>query len=236
LAAWREAQSAMSLRIPIRRVFVLLSAVTVLIFTSHGITLILRHILGLGLPDWVSARLDPNLEANIPGWYSTMLLASIAAVSLLNHRMGDRTPTNGWLARRFWLLLGGVFAFLSLDEAARLHELIDDPVPGAKWVFYYAPFAALFIAACVYHLARQRDDDPRLRTWILGGMLLMAIGGLGGELLEYSFPMNDVLRRIEMTVEELAEVFGAILVLLGCLREFERRFSLRFAARGEVGA
>jgi hypothetical protein len=218
------------LHIPIRRLFIILSSCVLVLLMLHGALLGLKHFAGIQAPEWLFSRLDPDLEQNIPNWFSTITLACVSALALLIH--GLRTPPAGRLIERwFWLMFGFMYAFLSLDEAARLHELIDQLGPeNTKWVYFYSPLAAVIFLVCVYHLGWERRDDPALRNWIIGGLVVTASGALLAEYINHVVPLTALEIRIEMTVEEFLEMLGTVMVLMGCLREFERRFNRRFHA------
>jgi hypothetical protein len=167
-------------------------------------------------------RFNLNKEANVPTWYSTVLLFSVSASSLFIYVLGNRVVGREQRWRLFWMGFGGVFCFLSLDEAARLHEIIDDRT-SVKWVYVYAPFAAVFFVVCSVHFASIRTDDKSLRNWVLGGLIVYALGGLGTELIDYSFRrLLRPLRQTEFAIEEGLEMIGTIMVLMGCLGELRR--------------
>jgi len=68
---------------------------------------------------WSVINLDE--EANLPAWYSSVKLAALAVLSVLLYRDERRRQPAlrlSWL----WLIIGGVFLFLSADETASLHE------------------------------------------------------------------------------------------------------------------
>ena len=89
-----------------------------------------------------------------------------------------------------------------------------------KWVFLYAPVAAVFFLWCAYHVVRH--ERVSLRRWILGGLIVFALGGLACELVSYIFyPLPDVLQRIEFALEEGLEMVGVIFILVGCLLELD---------------
>jgi len=94
-------------------------------------------------------RFDLDQEANIPTWYSTVLLFSISQLSLIIYIIGRKIRLNASL-RSFWLGFSAVYCFLSLDEAARLHSMITFGV-NVKWIFVYAPLGALFFSFCLYY-------------------------------------------------------------------------------------
>lgn len=50
--------------------------------------------------------------------------------------------------QRFCLIFSSVYCFLSLNEAARFHEMVTDSLK-VKWIYVYAPIALLFFLYCV---------------------------------------------------------------------------------------
>ncbi len=67
----------------------------------------------------LGARFDTAEEANLPTWFSAVLLLAAGALCAVigwARRAGGRA----WAGR--WMLLGIVFTCLSADEAAQLHE------------------------------------------------------------------------------------------------------------------
>src|SRR5687767_12059243 len=65
-----------------------------------------------------------NGEATIPAWFSSIALLMVALVLAVigttKHRTGDGT---GW----YWTTLAFGFIYLSMDEAAAIHELWGEP-------------------------------------------------------------------------------------------------------------
>jgi hypothetical protein len=152
------------------------------------------------------------MEANLPTWYSTVLLFAVSLSSL-----GIYILSNDHLhSRKFWLIFSCVYCYLFIDEAACLHEIIDEVTP-IKWVFIYAPFAAVFFMICVHQLLNSTDKT--LRNLILGGLIVYALGGLIGESISYLF---SPLTPLTFVLEEGLEMLGSIIVLMGCLRELNR--------------
>ncbi len=101
------------------------------------------------IPD-LKRTFDFALETNVPTWWNTVLLAGVAASFLLAARLhpGDALPT-----RRSLLVAALAVAYLSLDEAAQLHELageptsslLDDQTPNSAWSTRFigvGPFSA----------------------------------------------------------------------------------------------
>lgn len=127
-------------------------------------------------------------ENVVAAWYSSLLFLSAAGLSLLAFK-SDRQHRSG-LPSTGWLILGGVFVVLSLDELGSLHERVgmirafspwDAP---AGWIYVLAiPIVgvALFMALfAVTHVRRVRATAG-----------LMGVGIL-------LFVSNPVLESIEM--------------------------------------
>lgn len=165
---------------------------------------------------------DVDSEANIPTWYSTVLLFSVSLSSL-----GIYMLSSGQKHKQiFWPIFSYVYCFLSLDEAAHIHELITKAT-SIKWVFIYAPFAGAFFLICAYHLVKS--NNKKLRNWLLGGLVIYALGGLGGETISYVFrPLPPLLQNLEFVLEEGFEMVGTIMVLNGCLQEVNRLWSIEY--------
>ena len=82
-------------------------------------------------------------EANIPNWYSTVLLFAIALAALVIRRL-QKQPRWGF----FWPVFAGFFALLSLEEAADLREVIYHTI-FVKSFLVCAPLGS-YSSACVW--------------------------------------------------------------------------------------
>ena len=171
--------------------------------------------------DKVNPRLNLDSETGIPTWFSTVLLYSIGLISLINAWIYRRWRPTALRAQKFWWISGALFLFLSLDEGAMIHEMLQFP-PKIKWVYFYAPFLAAFFLYFANHLIRHRRNDRRLMSWYLGGLLLMGLGGVFFEYLEFIFGWEGNIEEIERLFEEGFEMLGACLVLLGGIYEFDQ--------------
>jgi hypothetical protein len=160
--------------------------------------------------------LSLSLEANVPTWYSSMLLFSCA---LALFRAGERG--DGW--RWHWWGLALTFAAISLDEVAGFHERLNraarfgDALGGALHFGWVVPFAALVVVIgvlCVPFLAAL----PAATRWrFVGAGALYTGGALGIELVLGAWTsahgeMNLAYRLID-AVEEGGEIAGASLFL-----------------------
>lgn len=196
--------------IPARKLFFWLAAI--------AIFLLLMHFCSGKASAPFHDRFDLDAEANIPTWFSTVLLFAISMSSILIYRLSPKDRP----AQSFWLIFSLIYGFFSLDEAARIHELID---PALKWVYVYAPLFGAFFFVCACHFGK--DGPPSPRRWILGGLMVFALGGMGGEWVSHLLnPLPYGLQQLEFVFEEGLEMLGSILVLVGCWMELNRRAGL----------
>lgn len=116
-------------------------------------------------------------------------------------------------------MFSSVYCFLSLDETAGFHEMIDTYM-AVKWVLLYAPFAGIFFMVCLSYVMVIRNRDKSLCTWILGGVVVYTAGGLVCEAVNcVVYPLSPALQHVEFMIEEGLELVGTIMALTGCLNE-----------------
>ncbi len=192
-----------------------------MLFSILGV-LLLMYLVPEGLSKTIFNRFDLNGEANVPTWYSNVLLFAVALAALGIHLFARQMKARD---AAFWLGFAAMYVFLSLDEEARVHEFIDHYV---KWTFVYAPLTLLFFLSCARQLLLI-DKKQKLAIWILGGLILYGSGGLLAETVGYFVQKLDpslwvVLERPEVMFEEMLEFSGTIVVLMGCLYELRRRY------------
>lgn len=159
------------------------------------------------------SRFDLDSEATIPAWYSSALLFCVslcAAALYLIRRESVPRP----IIRLFWLVFAVAYLYMSIDETARIHEALEERL-RVKWIYLYAPFATIFLIYCASYLTRI-ETNPKVRRWILGGVLVYGLGALGAEALLYFFYSPSV-EPLEVVIEESLEMIGTSMVLVGCL-------------------
>lgn len=188
---------------------------------SIVLLLLAMHIITRGISVSIHRRFDLDNEANIPSWYSTILLFSISLISFLTFKIEAVKNNVGFVARNFWLVFSLFYCFLSLDEAARIHETIDG-YTQFKWVVVYAPFAGMFFLMTAYYTIKLVNDNKLFGYWILAGLVIYAVGGMGAEMIQYIYyPLSKPMLLIEVMIEEGLEMTGTVMVLMGCLLRLE---------------
>lgn len=172
------------------------------------------------------ARLfDVADEGNITSWVSALLFLGAAVLLAMNahtaHIEGDRDE-------RSWWLLAAVFTYLSLDEAAAVHELLTEPagsLTDASGLFRYAwiivaiPLVAILGIALLGYL--RRLPVPTRRAFLVAGAVFLggAIGleAIGGAVLEAGITGHGV-NRLLVSIEEALENVGIALFIGALLR------------------
>ena len=167
----------------------------------------------------VTVFLDLDHEANLPAWFSALQWACVAAlfafVGFQNRRRKDAAAVP-------LLLLAGLFLFLSMDEAASVHERLTAGLNGkllgenrilmSSWLVVLGVPLALFLWSLGVRLKKTFDVVPgSLRLYVLG----IAIFGAGAFLTESTLGIAGVLRipPAFILVEEMLEMTGVTCLL-----------------------
>lgn len=185
-----------------------------------------------GVTNYLSGTLIPLLdvgeEVNLPTWYasSTLLLCALllAAIAAIKKRDGARYVSH-------WRALAVIFLYLSLDEAATIHERTTLPLRALlsawgvlygflfwSWVVLFGALTLIFVLAYLRFLAHL---PPRTRLLFLIAGTLYAGGALGVEMVGgyYAsfYGRNDPLVAIPSHLEELAEMLGVAIFIYALL-------------------
>ncbi len=207
------------------RVVAVLAGVAGLVVAAGVLSAMSRVVLGHGRLGGVVPLFNLDAEANVPAFFSALLLLACAAciAVLARGRRREGLPH----ARA----LGGLAAlvgFLAVDEAAGVHELLSAPLRSAlhlggvlhyAWVAGYAAAAAVLLA--VY--GRLIPRLPRtVRRGVLAAAALYAASAVGMEMVA-AFWVDSAGGTIgdapyaAMTVAEESGEMAAVLVLLHTL-------------------
>jgi hypothetical protein len=169
-------------------------------------------------------RLNMDYEISIPTWYSQMTL--FAAAVLLFVIAYAKKQKKGHV---LWLTLGGVFAYLSIDEGASLHELLVAPtryyldINGgylySAWVIPIAVLIVLFIGAYL-RLWRTLPRRTKVLTALsaslfVGGAVVMEM--VGAQMYTQSGGIMSYTAVLQSTMEESLEMLGVALFIYALL-------------------
>ncbi len=165
-------------------------------------------------------RFDLDSEGNLPSYFSALLLL-LACAGLSAWIARDETRTNGRWAWHWWLVAAG-FAYLSIDEAAELHELLNMPVryvletwqTHAAWTLValvVLGLALLFLASFL------RAMPARLRRMLAVAAAVYLGGAVGVEVAGGQLDKATLLYEVSVSLEEGLEMTGAALFAFALL-------------------
>lgn len=209
-----------------RRVARLLAGLVLALILAHVAGAVLKHRFGR---DWVFGMVPAfNLdgEGNVPTWVAAVGLL-VCALLLALIAAGRRAAADPFA--RHWSVLAAGFAFLSLDEAAQLHELLAAPLrarlgtgdPGAggwlydAWVIPYALVAAAVAVAYLRFLAALPARTRRLfvaaGACYLTGAVLMEVVSRPAQALAAAHP--TLAYHASVLSQEAGELAGIAIFL-----------------------
>ncbi|MBP7509099.1 MAG: hypothetical protein KA807_14900 [Prolixibacteraceae bacterium] len=164
---------------------------------------------------------DLEQEANIPTWFTSLLLLSVSISSFANYILSHVAKTVSNL-NFFWIVLSSIFMLLSLDESSGIHELFGAEFK-IKWIWIYGPLAVFFLFYFATFL-EFKSKNKELVNFILGGFTVYILGGLSSEI----FDSYLYLDKFKNAIEEGFEMIGALIILTGCLKEINQILNMKY--------
>ncbi|MBV7267662.1 hypothetical protein [Winogradskyella luteola] len=166
---------------------------------------------------------DFNLEANLPTYFSSLVLLSNGVLLAL---IGSRHKAIG---NKFWHWLGLsiIFVFLAFDEMIQIHEQLRAPMEslfnttGLLYFAWFIPYTLVtIIIALAYFKFMMRLPKHVLKLFVIAGILYVfgavgmeAIGGMHAEVEgQYTFAYAMMY-----SFEELLEMSGAVVFFYALL-------------------
>lgn len=204
---------------PARLTRLLLMVLSALIL-AHAAGQFSKHALGYGRLLGLIPAFDLDLEANVPTWASAVGL--LLSAGLLGAIARAKRQAGAPYARH-WAALALIFAALSVDEAASIHELASKPVRealGAGGIFRFAwviPGGA-FVLLVGLAYARFLLALPRATRRLFVAAAVLYVGGAlgmemaGGYIVE-RFGRTSAAYLVSATVEESLEMLGIVVFI-----------------------
>ena len=165
-------------------------------------------------------RLNVDMEVSIPTWYasSTLLLCSILLAVIWRAKKQNRDAYSP-----HWMGLAVIFLYLSLDEAASLHEMTIEPIRSAfdlTGVLYYAWVipGAIFVSIVGLAYTRFLVALPTLTRglFLLAGIVYVG-GAIGMELVganyRYLYGRHNWTYAVIVGIEECLEMIGVVIFI-----------------------
>ncbi|WP_340119318.1 hypothetical protein [Pelagibius sp. 7325] len=183
-------------------------------------------------------RLDVDTEASLPTWYSTSLLSLCALLLLL---IGLQVNSQSRLKALPWFILTAIFAVLSLDEIATLHEGLSALLSARmdnSGLFYFAwtvPALIVCVAGLICFVPFILSFKGFDRVLLVSSAIVFLSGAIGMEMLGGAEAETGGIAtlhyRMLTTLEETLEFAGVLLFLgflLRRLRAAHARTVLKF--------
>lgn len=178
-------------------------------------------------------------EASVPTWYSSLalLLASVLLGLVAAAKKYQHDP-----CFPHWVILGGLFLMLSIDEAVMLREYPIDflrnhlQASGALHYTWVIP-GALFVTAVGLAYSRfLLSLDAKARRGMIAAGFIFLSGAIGVEMISghhaTQFGENNLGYVLIITAEEMLEMLGVVLLihtLAGILERNVIAVQLRFS-------
>ena len=222
-----------SISISPKKIARILTLIVMILIVAFILSIIVTY--GIGHDKFHGSRTFVRLfnldtESNIPTFYSssTLMVCSIllAAITLEKRRINDQFF-------RHWIFLSGIFLALSVDEAASIHEYIDDYF----WLFFYGEDVPIFfwiVPAIIFVIVLGKSyfrfllDLPieSRRLFVLsGGIFLMGtvfLEGIGGMIYGVHGKVNLKYALVSGGGEAL-ELSSIVLFIYALLRYIEAK-------------
>ncbi|MEE8153649.1 MAG: hypothetical protein V3T53_01675 [Phycisphaerales bacterium] len=197
-----------------------------------------KFLLGHGRLFGFVGLFDLDGEANIPAWFSAM---GLLTASLLLVMIASATTTTAGRYVWHWWGLALVFAYVSLDEAASIHELSIEPLRLAfdldGWLRYawVVPASVLVMIGLAVYLPFLVRLPRKICCSMLIAAALYLGGAMGIELVggRYAslYGIETLAYQFIVLTEEILEMLGIAVFVCTLLVYIEQQFgvlSVRF--------
>lgn len=198
-----------------------LVALWLLLAVGALVSVVLKFGLGLDYALGVVPLLNLDGESSLGTWVATVLLLSCGLLSWAEMRLARAARSHWW---RNWAVLGAVFVLMSLDEVARIHDRVSDPLQrllGTSGVLYYAwlvPVLVLGVAFLLYQARFLQALGRTGRQLLLAGIVFV-LGAAGLEMAQGVAISSGGRSTWDVfpVLEELLEFAGVMLALRALL-------------------
>ena len=209
-----------------------------LLFFFHIGIIVISHLTGHPSLLGVVSLLNLDSESSVATWYSTLSLAASCILLIAIYRHHSVEPSRFPI---YWLVLGLIFLFLSVDEACLIHEKITvgflaygirfGLVHGQWAVVYGTLIAVLFLFLLPF--LKYLSPPLKLRFFVAGAVFVS--GAIGMNILGGFFRhWGKLVYHMFTGTEEVLEMIGIALfirALLLYIHEEKVSLSVRFLAK-----
>jgi hypothetical protein len=196
---------------------------------------LIEDVLGYTETTEVVRLVHVNREGNITTYYSALSLLFCGVLLFLITTI--RKQVNDPYVRH-WRILSYIFVYLSIDEAASIHEALVKPIRSVvsiegfqltAWIFIAIPALVVFVALYAKFLFAQ---PRRIRNlFLIGGIVFVygavVVESVGGYVLEVLYGQEllilgravsgRIVFALLLSVEEFLEMLGVAIFAYGLL-------------------
>jgi hypothetical protein len=179
-----------------------------------------------GTDERIPRRLNVDSELTVWSWFQSTLLfacaALLAVAAFAAYRMRARYV-------RHWFVLSLCLLWVSIDEAAAIHELTIGPLHNAldtSGIFYFAwviPAIPIVLALALFYAKFLGHLEPEVEALFIGAGATYLIGALGGDLVGGHWEAAHGNHNLTYAqVEENLETAGITLGIFAVLTHLSR--------------
>ncbi len=228
--------SPLSLTIRPRTIAAALLSVIAVLSVLNALTLVAEFGFGHDYVKGLSPMFRLNAEGNIPTFFSALLLLSAAAICAAVAIAARRTGGRDWTG---WAGLAAIALFLTLDEAAQIHELLDrnrgwaesfvrtEGVFLGPWVIAYS---ALVLIVAVVYLPMFLRFASRYRRLFATAAALYVGGAIGVEMIgatQWSLDGDLLAFEVINSIEEMMEMTALTIAIYALVSYAQETFGWR---------
>lgn len=194
---------------------------------------------------FINHQLDLTTEQTIATWYSSVLLLFAGLTALLNARTLPPVVRLKWLHRVGWVLTAALFAWLSADETAAIHEMLAPLLNQANagqsqsyrigagdWLPILLPFIVASVVGLTLFFFASFYKKKYLIVLGLAGLCSWA-GAIYAEAMEARIIHSAQTGRLERVMEECFEIIGTTIFLITFVEFYKWRCAQIVRAKSE---
>lgn len=210
----------MNISLNISKIIKFLSFIAILLIVANTIMLTLYFTINDASKFDFIQLVDLGQEANLPTLFSSIILMISAFLFYLLANVEKEQQQGN---KPYWLGLSFIFAFLSFDEGATIHEMIGDfteTFVGHSGVLFYPwviSYSILVVILGFFYFRFFKRMESKVFWAFVGAAVLFLTGALGIELLEAKeesiHNADTLLYCTYFTIEESLEMFGVIYLI-----------------------
>lgn len=197
-----------------------LTLLVIVLVALNFVSIFLNQVLGHDFVYGLVPLFDLDKESNIPTYFSSILLLMTAGLLFV---ISAAKKTIKDIYAGHWRYLSYIFLYLSMDEAASIHELFIEPLRktfGFSGIFYYSwviiGIASVIILTVIY-LRFILGLPWATRYNIILASCVYVGGAIGFELLggyfSSHFGNDNFTYAMIATIEETLEMTGVIIFI-----------------------